>query len=232
MLRKSQIIMLTVLMTSLSVGAAEKDLYDFLWLDPDKSVYVLQNKVFEKEHSFYLNAGFLRSSSADFQKTTGFGARAGFYLREDWAIEGFYHQLDNSNDEAFDNIRQGNSVLPFVRRVNNYYGAMAVWAPFYGKINTFNKIIYFDLVFGLGASKINAESNTDSFRNSSAQNVYEEESFTALTWKSELRVYINKKWHVGLGLYNNHYKAKGGLEKSKESFRRHTDGSLSVGFSF
>ena len=104
---------------SFSGQADEKDLYDFLWLDPDKSVYVLQNKVFDKEHSFYLNAGYLRSSSADFQKTNGFGARAGFFIREDWGIEAFYHSLSNSEDEAFENIRQVNNVVPFVRRVNS-----------------------------------------------------------------------------------------------------------------
>ena len=28
--------------------ASEKDLYNFLWLDPDKKVYVLQNKIHKK----------------------------------------------------------------------------------------------------------------------------------------------------------------------------------------
>lgn len=31
-----------------ALRADEKDLYDFMWLDPDKKVYVLQNKVHKK----------------------------------------------------------------------------------------------------------------------------------------------------------------------------------------
>jgi hypothetical protein len=39
--------------------ANEKDLYDFMWLDPDKKVYVLQNKVHKKERTIYINLGLL-----------------------------------------------------------------------------------------------------------------------------------------------------------------------------
>ena len=47
--------------------AAEKDLYDFLWLDPDKQVYVLQNKVHKKEHTIYANAGMGLGLSSTFK---------------------------------------------------------------------------------------------------------------------------------------------------------------------
>mgnify|MGYP000697543964 CR=1 FL=1 len=44
----------TMILSTMTLGtpkvmATEKDLYDFLWLDPDKKVYVLQNKVHKKE---------------------------------------------------------------------------------------------------------------------------------------------------------------------------------------
>jgi len=48
-----------------SLKASEKDLYDFLWLDPDKSVYVLQNKVYKKKNSFYGSVGFLQGQSSN-----------------------------------------------------------------------------------------------------------------------------------------------------------------------
>ena len=52
--------------------AAEKDLYNFLWLDPDKKVYVLQNKVYKREHTVYLDVGYLKALSSKFQNTNGF----------------------------------------------------------------------------------------------------------------------------------------------------------------
>ncbi len=51
--------------------ATEKDLYNFKWLDPDKSVYVLQNKVYKKEKSFYTDLSFLKGLSSTYQDTKG-----------------------------------------------------------------------------------------------------------------------------------------------------------------
>ncbi len=45
---------LVIFYTSFSL-AGEKDLYDFQWLDPDKSVYVLQNKIYPKNKTFYVD---------------------------------------------------------------------------------------------------------------------------------------------------------------------------------
>ena len=42
---------LVVLFVTKNTHAGEKSLYDFLWLDPDKKVYVLQNKIYKKEHT-------------------------------------------------------------------------------------------------------------------------------------------------------------------------------------
>ena len=38
---------------------------------------------------------------------------------------------------------------------------MLLWAPFYGKINTFNKILYFDLFFGIGLATIGGKDNAE-----------------------------------------------------------------------
>jgi hypothetical protein len=42
-----------ILSGSKALFAAEDDLYDYLWLDPDKKVYVLQNKVYKKKSKYH-----------------------------------------------------------------------------------------------------------------------------------------------------------------------------------
>ena len=76
------ILLLTIF--SLSAQAGENDLYDFLWLDPDKSVYVLQNKIYPKDNSFYLDISYGTGLSGDFQDTNGAGIKGGYYFAEEW----------------------------------------------------------------------------------------------------------------------------------------------------
>ena len=83
-----------------NVKADEKDLYDFMWLDPDKSVYVLQNKVFSKKGRFYSNLALAKGLSTDFQDTYGGVISAGYYISEEWGIELVYAHLSNKDDEG------------------------------------------------------------------------------------------------------------------------------------
>ena len=126
--------------SSLHAIADEKDLYKFLWLDPDKKVYVLQNKLFKKKKSIYTQLGYVAGLSGEYQDTSGLNFRTGYYLNEEWAIEGFYNSYSNKNNDAYDNIKRINQTVPFVRRFTSTYGLMGIWSPFYGKINTFNKL--------------------------------------------------------------------------------------------
>lgn len=57
---KTPILLVSIMLILLQMSNAysgEENLYDFLWLDPDKSVYVLQNKTHEKKGSFYFDLG-------------------------------------------------------------------------------------------------------------------------------------------------------------------------------
>jgi len=80
---------LFIIITLGQVKAGEESLYDFLWLDPDKKVYVLQNKLYKKEHSFFFDAGYLLNFTSKFQETSGFKINGGFYFHEEWGIELF-----------------------------------------------------------------------------------------------------------------------------------------------
>lgn len=232
----------TFLTTALLLGASvietkadEKDLYKFLWLDPDKKVYVLQNKLFKKANTVYTQLGYLSSLSGEYQDTKGVNFKTGYYFNEEFAVEVFYNKYSNSNNEAYENLQRINSSVPFVRRLNSSYGAMGVWSPFYGKINTFNKIIYFDWNFGLGVAKVNAESNKDTVSDPNASSNFSSESYMGGVVKTGLRVHATKNFFIGIDLQRTFYKAPGptidGVVAS-DKLRGNSDFILSVGFSF
>lgn len=235
MLKFAVVLAILVFLVSKNTHAGEKSLYDFLWLDPDKKVYVLQNKIYKKEHTFYMDVGYLSNFTSTFQDTKGFNVKAGYFIHEDWGLEVFYNQYSNKNNDNWDNVRNINGADPFVRRLNSSYGAMAVWSPFYGKINTFNRIFYFDWSFGLGFSKINAESNRKSVADDELRSTYEKESYNAAVWKTNLKFHLKENVHLGLEWMQQHYKAPGPNRNGKagqDKFRNNQDLIISVGFSF
>lgn len=239
-MRQRQVIKLTLILSAwLLAGpkafSAEDDLYDFLWLDPDKKVYVLQNKVHKKEGKFYANIGFAMGLNSDFQDRTGVQFKGGYYFHEEWAIEGVYHQFSNSDNDAFKSLQRVNGSIPFVRRVEKKYGLMAVWSPFYGKINTFNKIIYFDWSFGLGLGQIQTESNANTVSSATTADIYQDETNLAILGKTAFRIHATENVHVGLEYHRDSYRAPGPRINNipgTESWRNNSEFVLSIGFSF
>ena len=220
---------------SIKLMAAEKDLYDFLWLDPDKKVYVLQNKVHKKEHTVYANLGVGLGLSSTFQDTSMLHGNLGYYLSEEWAIEGIYTSYSNGDNEALDNLKHLNGSIPFIRKTKSNYGVLAKWSPFYGKINTFNKIFYFDWSFGLGLGKLNTESNAATVALPASANTYKSESYGSVIGKTELTLHASKNYHFGLGLIMNNYKAPGPTisgQSSNDKLRNNLDALVTFGVSF
>jgi outer membrane beta-barrel protein len=215
--------------------AAEDDLYDFLWLDPDKKVYVLQNKVYKKAGKGYANIGYSFGLDDNYQDTTAMQFAAGYYFHEEWAVELLYHQYSNSNNESFDNLQRINGSVPFIRKVNKKYGVLGVWSPFYGKINTFNKIIYFDWSFGFGLGQIQTESNALTVSSPSTANIYNDEDQMALLGKTAFRIHATENFHVGLEYHRDHYRAPGPAVSGNpgiEKWRSNSEFVISIGFSF
>lgn len=216
--------------------AAEDDLYDFLWLDPDKKVYVLQNKVFEKKKTMYANLGLIKGMNTNFQSTTGLHFSYGYYFNEEWAIEGLYHSYSNNDDDNYRSIQEINGSRPFVRRPVQKYGVLAVWSPFYGKINTFNKIIYFDWSFGVGVGQLGTESNADTAADSTRSDQYTEEDHLALLGKTSLKVHINKRFNISIDYHLDNYKSRGPSSSSgvaqPESWGTNNEFIFSIGINF
>ncbi len=215
--------------------ASVNSVYDFVWLDPDKKVYVLQSKIFEKEKSFYFDLGYLTSNTSKFQDTNGFQGRVGYYFHEEWALELGMNYYNNQDNEDVKNVQIINQQKPFIRRLNSSYGLTAIWSPFYGKINTFNRIFYFDWSFGAGVAQINAE---DSLKSSLASSTdpttpekFDKQSLTGAVLKTDVKFYINESIHVGLELMNTYFKAPSPKNPKTDKLKTNTDAVLFVGFS-
>lgn len=232
MLKVSIIALGLLAMLTKQTHAGEKSLYDFLWLDPDKKVYVLQNKIYKKEHSIYFDVGYLSNFTSKFQDTSGLALKGGFYFHEEWGIELFYNQYTNNNNDDYRNVRLVNSVDPFIRRLNSAYGATLIWSPFYGKINTFNQIFYFDWSFGAGIAQIDAESNMKTVREGAVKSVYEQENYSGAILKTKIKFHLNESVHLGLEYMNTYFMAPGPKDPKTDKLRTNTDLIFSVGFSY
>ena len=232
MLKISIITIALMLMMTKKTQAGEESLYDFLWLDPDKKVYVLQNKLYKKEKSFYLDVGYAANLTSKFQDTRGYSARLGYYIHEEWGLELFYNQYSNSNNDDFRNVQLINTAAPFVRRPKSTYGAAVIWSPFYGKINTFNQIYYFDWSFGVGVAQVNTESNIRSVIVSNAPNRYENETQTGAVLKTKITFHLKENVHFGVEYMNTYYRAAGPKNPDNDLLRTNSDIVMSIGFSY
>lgn len=231
MLKLTLLALFTALMFTNKVHAGEKSLYDFLWLDPDKKVYVLQNKLYKKEHTFYVDVGYLSNFTSKFQDTYGFSGKAGFYFHEEWALELFYNGYTNQNNDDFRNVRLVNRQEPFIRRLDSSYGANVIWSPFYGKINTFNQIFYFDWSVGAGYAMLTGESNLKSVKQGNVVTYFSKETYSGGVLKTNLKFHLTENWHLSAEYMNTYYFAAGPRSPTKK-LRTNTDVILAVGFSF
>lgn len=223
---------ISIYLVSNNTSAGENDLYDFLWLDPDKSVYVLQNKVYEKKKSLYVDVGLATSLTSNFQDTNAAQLKFGYYFHEEWAVEYNFLQYSNTNNAAFDNIQFVNSAAPFIRRPLSYHSLFLIYSPFYGKINTFNKIYYFDVSFGIGTGTFTAESNLETAPIID-RNEFVKESLTPLLLKVNTKFHINKSLHLGVEFLSTNFEARSDPESpGRKSFKRNNDLIFSLGVSF
>jgi outer membrane beta-barrel protein len=205
---KLALILLTLF--SLPAMAAESSLYDFSWLDKDKEIYVLQNRRFKKDNEFYLGATGAMTLSGAFIDSFGATVRGGYFFREDWGIEFVFGKNSGDENDTAKAVKEQGTV-PYYRKIDTYTGAMFMWSPFYSKINTFNKIFYFDWMFGLGAANIKTLDNRNKFTPGSGDGLTSENTFGAL-WNTGFRFYINDTWSVRLDVTGLIYQA----DKSKQ----------------
>lgn len=222
---------MTIVFGSINTYAGEEDLYDFLWLDPDKTVYVLQNKLYPKEKSLYLDLGYISNITSTFQETSGIQLKLGYFITEDWGIELSHMQYSNTTNSAKDSVQIVTGTVPFIRRPISSNAIYLIYSPFYGKINTFNKIFYFDWSFGIGTGSYVMESNLNTSE-LKTEDRYDTENYTPLHLKTTFKFHINKRFNVGIEFINTNFEAATPKSPTTKKWDQNNDLIFSVGVSF
>jgi outer membrane beta-barrel protein len=142
-------------------AASDSEQYNFSWLDPEKKIYVLQNRRYVKAKRLMLSAMGGTSYSDPYRDAYALNARAAFYFSESLGVEGFYSKAFTSENNNYEALKQVSpATLPVVREVRSQIGANLQWVPWYAKINVFNQILYFDWYFSAGAGTLNVDLDT------------------------------------------------------------------------
>lgn len=215
--------------------AAEGDTYNFSWLDPDKEVYVLQNRKYRKKGKLHLNLGAGITTSGAFVDTKTFQGRAGYFFKEEWGFEFLYAKSSGAENDTAASLRNDGLAgsIPFRRIVDNYMGGMILWSPFYSKINTFNKVIYLDWIAGLGMAKLEETNNKDEFLQNLSMPKFKTESHTGLMWNIGMKFYLSESMDLRMDLTTIHYKAQQASNSKKtETYYANWDFAVSFGYSF
>lgn len=213
--------------------ASEKDIYEFSWLDPDKEVYVLQNRKFRKVNHLNLNVGGGITTSGAFVDATALQGRVSFFPVEDFGIEGIYSKNSGKENDTATGVRNpgGAGSKPFRRIVDSYMGAMVLWSPFYSKINTFNKIVYMDWIFGLGYAQLKEHNNKLELPSGSSDTTQTHETHGGLTWDAGMKFYIDESFSIRTDLTAIHYSANK-ITTSGTAINSNFDATLALGYAF
>ena len=140
----------------------ENDEYSFKWLDPDKKVYVLQNRKFIKKGRGLVTLMGGTGFSNSFRNTYQVDPRIAYYFTETLGIEVFYSKMFNSKNNTSKLLEKASpNALPVVRELRALTGVLLHWSPWYAKINMFNTILYFDWYITGGLGSVSSQLDTN-----------------------------------------------------------------------
>ncbi len=213
-------------------ASAADDEYDFSWLDPEKKIYVLQNRKYQKSQRVLLSVMGGPGLSNSYRNTLNVDPRMAYYFNENFGFEAFYTKTFNSENNSFKALTRavGSGVIPVVREIRSQYGALLHWAPWYAKINMFNQILYFDWYFAAGAGSI--QSAVDTRRNGNATANYVNKELFALFLGTGQQFHLSREWVVRLDFTGAFYQAPiYGLDGEKTWFSNFNFG-LGIGYRF
>lgn len=222
------LVLVFIYILSIHVTASEKDIYNFSWLDSDKEIHVLQNRKYVKDKRVYLALGGGITTSGAFVNATNLQGRFGYFFTENFGIEGLYSKNQGQENDSAKSVRvSGNGAIgtiPFRRIVDSYTGGMITWSPFYTKINTFNKIIYADFIFGVGAAQVSEHNNR---LETSILKSETTEKHTAILWEVGANFFLSEMFSIRSDLTAVHYKAEN-LRLPGSSYNSNFDASVSL----
>jgi outer membrane beta-barrel protein len=195
---------------------AEPDEYDFSWLDPDKKIYVVQNRKYTKKNRLEVALSGGIGIGEAYRNRRTIMPRATFYLNEHWGVSaflGFNSNSENGNVQALQD--SGSSRIPAVRDVQNFMGGSVMWLPFYGKINMFNQIFYIDWDIEAGLGQVSSEIDLNT-RFGGTPNV-NEATYMSYHWGTGWKFFITRDFGARLDFLAQYYKAPTGVDGSLTS---------------
>ncbi len=226
-----RILSLILLSISGFVFAAEDSMYDFSWLDNDKEVYVLQNRKFRKSSKVYLGGTLGRQVNGAFIDSNEANLIGGFFFSEDWGLELSYTKASGETNKTHDAVKAQASKAIF-RKIDTAMSAMIVWSPFYSKINTFNKIFYYDWMFGVGVTSATTLDNRNELLGGSDSDDLTSESNTGAAWMTAVRFYISESWSTRLDFRAQHINAEMQIDANDTEERWNHYYNFNVGLNY
>ncbi|MBY0470654.1 outer membrane beta-barrel domain-containing protein [bacterium] len=185
---------------------AENEEYNFNWLDPDKKIYVLQNRKYTKANKVLLSGFIGTNVSAPFRTSYSFEPRFAYYFNEMFGIETFYALSTNAENSTFQALKTANPTsLPVVREIRAKYGIMLHYVPWYAKINVFNQVLYFDWYLAGGVGTVQAARDTRT--SAAAASVYENENYFSFFWSTGHQYHLSRTFVVRLDFSGTYFTA-------------------------
>ena len=225
--------------TPMDTFGSTGDAYDFSWLDPGKKIFVLQNRRFIKRGKLNFSVGSGVTTSGAFVDSFNLSGRGSYFFTEEFGIELLYSKNNGKENSTAESVRNpgGAGSIPFRRIIDNYYGAYLSWSPFYSKINTFNQIIYLDILFNLGIVSMEETNNAQEVSVGGAGSFeMSTEQRTALSWDVGWKVYLSEYMDLRLDVTALHYQATSALgivtNSDEKNWYSHYDLALSLGVRF
>lgn len=193
-----------------------QDEYDFSWLDPEKKIYVVQNRKYTKKGKLELALSGGLGMGQPYRTTRTILPRAFYYINESWAVSafmGFNSNAENGNVQAMRDA--GSNRIPAVRDIQSFVGGSVAWLPFYGKVNMFNQILYLDWHIEAGIGQVSTEIDLNT-RFSGTPDIFES-SHTSFHLGTGQKFFITKNFAARLDFLALYYKAPTGVDGSLTS---------------
>ena len=206
---------------SSSFASEDDDNYNFSWLDPEKKIYVLQNRKYRKAERLQLFALGGIGLGETYRTAYQFQPRMAYWFNEDFGIEAFYSVRWNNQNNAYRALVQasGSGATPLIREVNNEVGALFNWAPWYAKINVFNSVLYFDWYFSLGLGSMSTQIGPRTSTDAVYGPQWQKQNLFAIYLGTGQLFHLSEMFSLRLDLIGHFYSAPiyGGLTGSAEN---------------
>lgn len=187
--------------------ADDKSFYGFKWLDDDETVYVIQNKEYPKSKRIGVDLSYVKSDNSAYQNTSGLIGAVTYYFNEDYSLDFTYKLYSNSNNRDLDSLLNDKDTKPLVRIIDSAMLVHFSWIPFYGKLNTLDKIIYMDWGVGGGFGKFTTKSNYKTFLDENVAFRLQPEENYGFNIRTFFKFYMTRQWNFGIEYHTTGVKA-------------------------